>query len=69
MWFTKTKSSDKREGSLFAEYINAFMKLKTEASGSTDWVRSPAEQERFIESFWKSMVMRLDRESFKANAA
>jgi hypothetical protein len=42
-----------REGGLFAGYIDTFLKLKAEASGYPAWVRSSADEERYIESFWK----------------
>ena len=31
------------EGGLFVEYINKFLKLKAEASGYPNWVRTPAD--------------------------
>ena len=42
-----------REGYLFAGYIDT-LKLKAEASGYPAWVRTPADEERYIESFWQS---------------
>ena len=57
------------EGGLFVDYINMFLKLKAEASGYPGWVRSPSDEERYIESFWKSEGIRLDKESLKPNAA
>jgi len=42
------------EDGLFVGYINTFVKLKAEASGYPDWVRIPVDEERYIESFWKS---------------
>ena len=38
-----------REGGLFADYTNTFLKLNAETSGYPDWVRSPAEEERYME--------------------
>jgi len=35
-----------REGGLFADYIDTFLKLKAEASGYTACVRTPADEER-----------------------
>jgi len=58
-----------REGGLFAGYINTFFfKLKAVASGYAAWVRTPADEERYIETFWKSEAVRLDREAIKPNA-
>ena len=41
-----------REGGLFTEYIDTFLKLKAEASCYSDWVRNPTDEERYIELFW-----------------
>ena len=38
-----------REGGLFAGYIDTFLKMKAEASGYPGWVRSPVDEERYIE--------------------
>jgi len=57
------------EGGLFMDYINKFLKLKAEASGYPCWVRRPADEERYIELFWKSEGIRLEKESIKSNAA
>jgi len=58
-----------REGDLFAGYINSFFKLKAEASGHPSWVGTPADEERYLESFWKIEGIRLDRKAIKTNAA
>jgi len=50
------------------DYINTFLKIKAEASGYPSWVRSPEDEERFIESFEQSEGIRLDRDSIKLNA-
>jgi len=46
-----------------------YLKLKAKDSGYPAWVRTPADEERYIESFWKSEWIRLDREAIKPNAA
>jgi len=43
--------------------------LKAEASGYPAWVRTPADKELYIASFWKCEGIRLDREAIKPNAA
>jgi hypothetical protein len=53
--------TENREGAMFASFIDTFLKLKTEASDYPAWVRSPADEERYIESFWKTEGIRLDR--------
>ena len=57
------------EGGLYVDHINTFLKLKAEASGYRCWVRSPEDEERYVESFWTNEGIRLDRESIKSNAA
>jgi len=46
------------EGGLFVNYINMFLKLKAESSGY-----------RYVESFWQSEGIRLDRDCIRFNAA
>ena len=58
-----------REGGMFASYMDTFLKLKAEASGYHGWVRSPVDDERNIQSFWKREGIRLDRGSIKFYAA
>ena len=58
-----------REGGLFVGYINAFLKLKAEASGYANWVRSPEDEERYIENFYAREAVRLDRDTIRPNAA
>ena len=57
------------EGGLFVEYINTFLKLKAEASGYPSWVRTPPDRDRYIETFWQSKGVRLDRDNIRYNAA
>jgi len=50
-------------------YINIFLKLKGEASGYPVWVRSPEDEDRYVETFWQSEGIRLDRGCIRFNAA
>jgi hypothetical protein len=56
------------QGGLFVEYINTFLKLKAEASGYPSWVRTPDEEDRYIESFWQSEGVRLNKDAIEYNA-
>jgi len=56
------------EGGLFLEYIDTFLKLKSEASGYRSWVRTPADEDRYIEEFRQSEGIRLDKDSIRHNA-
>jgi hypothetical protein len=40
-----------REGGLFVDYINTFLKLKAEASGFPTLVRTPKDEESYIKAF------------------
>jgi len=42
---------DTGEGGPFVEYINTFLKLKAEASGYPSWVRTPTDEDQYIEEF------------------
>jgi len=57
------------EGELFAEYINTFLKLKAEASGYPDWVRTPNDEDQYTEPFLQSEGILLDKDSIKFIAA
>jgi len=57
------------EGGLFVEYINSFLKLKAEASGYPMWVSSPEDEDRFINAFYTSEGILLDKNEIRLNAA
>ena len=46
----KLPEAEPRDGGLFAGYIDTFQKLKAEASGYAACVRSPADEELYIET-------------------
>jgi hypothetical protein len=58
-----------RLGGLFAEYIDTFLKLKAEASGYPDWVRSSDDENRYIREFSVSEVIQLYKDCIQRNAA
>ena len=57
------------EDGLFLDCIYTCLKLKAEASGYPDWVRSPEDEERYVETFWEIEGNRLDKKSIRGNAA
>jgi hypothetical protein len=57
------------EGGLFVDYINTFLKLKAEASGFPAWVRTPDDEDRYINTFFESEGVRLDHDAIRPNAA
>ena len=47
-------------GGLLVQYINTFLKLKAEASGYPSWIRSPADEDRYISEFAAREGIQLD---------
>ena len=58
-----------REGGLFAEYINTFLKLKVEAKGYPAWVRNTEDEERYVETFNAIEGVLKDRDVIRTYAA
>jgi hypothetical protein len=56
-------------GEMFVEYNNTFLKLNAEASGHPDWVRTAVNENKFVQAFWESEGIRLNKEGIKINAA
>jgi hypothetical protein len=54
-------------GGLFAEYIDTFLKLKAQASGYPSWVRTPEDEDLYIQSFEESEGIRLDKDEIGHN--
>jgi len=57
------------EGGLFVEYIDTFLKLKAEVSGYPSWVRTPADEDRYVEKFRQSEGILLDEDKIGNNAS
>jgi hypothetical protein len=57
------------EGGLFVQHINTFLKLKAEASGYPTWVRTPDDEDRFVQSFHDSEGILLNKDAIRPNAA
>jgi len=58
-----------REGGLFSDYINTFLKHKAEARGYPIWVRNTEDEERHFENFNAKEGVLLNRDSIRPNAA
>jgi len=57
------------KGALFVTDINTFLKLKSEASGYPGWGQSPEDEDLYVDSFWHSEVIRIEKEAIRFNAA
>lgn len=56
------------EGGLFAEYINAFLKIKQESSGWPEWCTNESKKEQYLIEYEKAEGIRLEREKIGKNA-
>jgi hypothetical protein len=56
-----------KQGGLFTEYINTFLKLKQEASGWPNWVKTEEDADRYIDSYMKQEGIKLDAENIEFN--
>ena len=57
------------QGGLFVDYINTFLNLKAVDSGYPDWVRTHEDEDRYIDNFYASEAIRLDRGAIRLNDA
>lgn len=55
------------EGGIFAEYINTFLKIKTEASGYPSWCKSTEDKEKFVQLFHEKEGILLEEDSIEKN--
>lgn len=69
-WEYETTQYDKRtqKGSIFAKYIDTFLKIKTEASGFPQHCTTTAEKKQFIRDFKKHEGITLDYDKVSKNA-
>ena len=58
---------ENRKSGLFAEYINTFLKLKTEASGWPDDVITDMQKDAFIRDFYQHEGILLEKEKIIKN--
>jgi hypothetical protein len=58
-----------KTGGLFSEYINTFLKIKQEASGYSDWVKTEADKDKYINEYFEKKGIFLDKSNIKYNEA
>ena len=64
---TTQYDSSTREGGLFAQYINTFLKFKQEASGSTDWIKTESDMNTYIQEYAQKEGVSLNRWNITKN--
>ena len=60
-------NSETKTGGLFTDYVNTFLKIKTEASGYPSWCLTAADKELYVENFYKHEGVQLDPSKIKYN--
>ena len=58
---------DTKEGGLFAEYVNAFLKMKQEASDWPAWCQTDEQKHQYIERYFDKEGIKLDWKNIKKN--
>ena len=58
---------ENKEGGLFSNYMNTFLKYKQEASGPQDWIQTPDDTQKYIDQYFEKDGVRLDRAKIKRN--
>lgn len=68
-WEYKTTKYDPitKTGGIFAQYIDTFLKIKTEASGFPSWCKTPSDKEKFIQNFYEKEGVLLEPENIEKN--
>ena len=58
----------KRSNNLFKGYVSKFLKIKQEASGKPDWVKTESDLEKYIKDYEEQQGIKLDKEKIEYNA-
>jgi hypothetical protein len=58
-----------KTGGLFSEYIKTFLKIKQEASGYPDWVKTEADKDKYINEYFEKKGIFLYKSNIKYNEA
>jgi hypothetical protein len=67
-WEYKVTRLENGEGGLFAGYVDMFLKLKQEASGYPNWVKSEADEDKYIGDYRRAEGIALDKASIAKNS-
>lgn len=58
---------NKNEVELFSQYIDFFLKMKTETSGYPNWVKNESDRNKYIENYHKNEGILLEKENIQNN--
>ena len=56
-----------KEGGVFTEYINTFLKIKQEASGWPEWCKTDDDRRRYIDEYYEKEGIRLEAKNIAKN--
>ena len=56
-----------RQGGVFTEYVNTFLKIKQEASGWPDWCKTEEDRQKYTEDYFEKEGIRLDAKNINCN--
>ncbi|XP_064635289.1 uncharacterized protein LOC135492653 [Lineus longissimus] len=57
-----------KTGGLFTDYINAFLKIKQEASGWPDWCKTEIDRQTYISNYLEHEGIKLDEDAIEYNS-
>ena len=57
-----------KNGGLFTNYVNTFLKIKQEASGYPDWVNTEDDKNKYINNYFQHEGILLDKNNIKVNS-
>jgi hypothetical protein len=67
-WEESTQYDPKaRNGGMFANYINTFLKFKQEACGSPDWIKNDQDMSNYVSHYLKKESVLLHRTNISKN--
>lgn len=69
-WEYKVLKYDKlkNEPGLFSEYIDFFLKMKTESSGYPDWVQNDHDKDKYIADYFEKKGISLEKDKIESNS-
>ncbi|CAC5379365.1 unnamed protein product [Mytilus coruscus] len=56
-----------RQGGVFTEYVNTFLKIKQESNGWPDWRKTEEDHQKYIEDYYTKEGIRLDARNINWN--
>ena len=64
---TEEYDPDTKQGGLFTEYVNTFLKLKQEASGWPEWCKTEEDRQQYVTNYAANEGIQLDMNNIQKN--